>query len=117
VNNKFKQAFAWSLFLTSIAVTAVVASYLFFDTKYPTDILYINTHLKALSDGLDFNLEKARGAGYSDEDISEGLAKHNAAEFGYGWLRVRLIIGGLYAVGLMCLIAFFMLRSPGGKEK
>ena len=117
MSNKFKQAVAWSLVLTAIAVAVIVAGYLYLDTKYPTDIQYINSHLKVVSDGMRIDLEKARGAGYSDEEISGGLAKYNVAEFNYWWIRIQLTVGGFYVVILMCLMAIILLKINNGKDR
>lgn len=106
-----KRTLAWLLVLTALAATSVGGSFIYLSGEIPTGPAFIEANLSEITDSLGVNLVAARKAGYTDQQIAAGLAKKNQAEFDHRWYRILAIVGLLYFVSVLGVLAVMLLRE------
>lgn len=106
-----KHAVAWLLVLTALAGSSAGGSFIYLRDEIQTDPAYIETHLSKVADSLRVDLDAARKAGYSDVDIAAGIVKANRAEFDQQWYRILAIVGALYFVSVLGVLAVMFRRE------
>lgn len=101
---------AWLLVLTALAASSIGSSFIYLQDEIQTDPAYIEFNLSKIAAGDGWDLAAARKANYTDEEIVSGIMKKNRAEFNRRWYRILEIVGSLYIVSLLGVLAV-MLRK------
>ena len=99
-----KQAISWFVALTAIAVAALAGAFIYLRDEIPTDPAFIETKTTQIASYRSFDIEGARKH-YSEEEIVAFLVKANHADFDQQWFRVLTIIGSLYSVLSLGILA------------
>lgn len=88
--------------ITALAISALGGSFVFLHDEIQTAPTFIETHLE---ESKHFDVEGARKANYSDQEIVTFIVKKNQAEFDRQWYRLLSIVGALYIVLALGIIA------------
>ena len=84
------------LVLTALAVSSVGGGFIYLRDEIPTDPAFIQTSLSKVAVSRSFDVDGARMANYSEEEIVAYIVKANRAEFDQQWYRILAIVGSLY---------------------
>lgn len=103
-----KQAVAWLLGLTALAISAIGASFVVLYDALPMDQAFVETNLETIR---NFDVSGARKAKYSDQEIVAFVVKANQAEFYRQWYRLLSIVGGLYLILALGICASILRRE------
>lgn len=103
-----KQTAAWLFGLTALAIAAIAVSFLVLSDESPTDPAFIEAHL---SESRNFDVAGARKENYSDQEIAAFIAKRNRSRFDRKWVRLLSIVGALYIVAVLGIIAITLQRE------
>jgi len=103
-----KQTAAWLFGLTALAIAAIAVSFLVLSDESPTDPAFIEAHL---SESRNFDVAGARKENYSDQEIAAFIAKRNRSRFDQKWVRLLSIVGALYIVAVLGIIAITLQRE------
>lgn len=106
-----KHTAAWLLVLTALAGSSVGGGFIYLREEIQTDPAYIETHLSEVANSMRVDLDAARKDGYSDDDIAAGIVKSNRAEFNQQWYRILLVVGVLYFVSVVGILAVMFRRE------
>ena len=109
-----KQAISWFVALTAIAVSALAGAFIYLRDEIPTDPAFIETNTAQIASYLSFDIEGARKH-YSEEEIVAFMVKANQADFDQQWFRVLTIIGSLYFVLSLGILAV-VFRKEAQRE-
>lgn len=105
-----KRALAWLLVLTALAASSLGASFIYLRDEIQTDPVFIETRISKVAASRGFDLDGARKEKYSEEEIVAFLVKANRAAFDHQWYRILAIVGSLYFVLALGVVAV-MLRK------
>lgn len=97
-------AVSWFVAITAIAVASLAACFIYLREEIPTDPAFIATKTDQVAAHRSFNIKGARES-YSEEEVVAFLTKANQADFDRKWLRVVSIIGALYSVLSLGILA------------
>lgn len=108
-----KQALAWLLGLTALAVSAIGSGSIVLHEKLPTDAKFVETHLESAR---KFDVPGARKANYSDQEIADFVVKINQAEFDRQWHRLISIVGALYLILALGICAVTLNKEAAAQS-
>lgn len=108
-----KQALAWLLGLTALAVSAIGTSFVVLHDELPTDPAFVETHLEA---SRNFDVFGARKANYSDQEIAAFVVKANQSEFDRQWYRALSIVGVLYLILVLGIGASTLRKEASAQD-
>jgi hypothetical protein len=104
------------LAVTALALSALAATFIYLQEKFPTDPAYIDTRISHAADQRGFRLEEARKSGYNDEEIAAYLVKANRAEFDRQWWRILIAVLAVYGIAVFGIAAITLQRESSTKS-
>jgi len=105
-----KNAVAWLLAVTALAVLALTAVHIHLGNQFPVDPALVETQFESVA-GKQLRLEDARRAGYSDQEMASFLVRRNRAEFDRQWNLALLLVSAVYVVLVLGIGASILLRE------
>ena len=112
-----KNALAWVLSVTALAVSSLAASFVYLHDQFPTDPAYVDTRIAVVAGERGYRLEDARKSGYSNEEIAAYLVKANRAEFDRQWWRILIVVLAVYVVVVFGIVATTLQRESCGSNR
>ena len=106
-----KHTAAWLLVLTALAASSVGGSFIYLRDEIQTDPAFIETQITKVAASRGLDLAGARKEKYSEQEIVAFLVKANRAEFDHQWYRILAIVGSLYFVLVLGVLAAMLRRE------
>lgn len=105
-----KQAISWFVALTAIVVSALAGTFIYLRDEIPTEPAFIETKVTQIAAARSFDIGGARKL-YSEEEVVDFLVKANQADFDRQWFRVLTIVGALYSVLSLGILAIVLRKE------
>jgi len=106
-----KHIVAWLLVLTALATSTVGGSFIYLRNEFQADPAFIEVHISKVAASRGFNLDAARKDNRTEEEIAAFLVKANQADFDHQWYRILTVIGSLYLVAVLGVLAVMLWRE------
>lgn len=106
-----KHVVAWLLILTALAISSVGGSFIYLRNEIQSDPAFVEVHISKVAASRGFNLNAARADNRSEEEIVAFLVKANQADFDQQWYRILAIVGSLYFVSVLGVLAVMLRRE------
>ena len=106
-----KHVVAWLLVLTALATSSVGGSFIYLHNEIQSDPAYIEVHISKVAASRGFDLDGARKDNHSEEEIVAFLVKANQADFDQQWYRILAIVGSLYFISVLGVLAAMLWRE------
>lgn len=109
-----KQAAAWLLAVTALALSVLAAARVYLSDQFPRDPAFVETQFESVA-SKQLRLEDARKAGYSDKELADFLVRRNQAEFERQWNRTLLVACAIYLILVLGIGASLLSREANSR--